>query len=239
MHLILAPGLWLDGAIWTETATHLERRGHSTDALTLPGQGDGRTDATWEDQRAAVLAAVDRAADGPVWVVGHSAAAGLAWAAADARPERLAGVAMIGGFPVPDGETYAAFFPCAGGVMPFPGWDPFEGPDSDDLDAPAREGIAARAVAVPEAVAHGVVRLGDERRFDVPVALVCPEFSPAEAQASIDAGEQPELAAARRLTLWDLDSGHWPMVSCPARLATVLADAAEATAADAVGTGAD
>ena len=111
MDLILIPGLWLDGAVWTETAAALQQAGHRVDALTLPGQGDGNTHATYDDQVAAVLAAVDRSESKP-YVVGHSAASALAWVAADARPDRLAGVAFIGGFPVPDGQTYAAFFPC-------------------------------------------------------------------------------------------------------------------------------
>jgi len=71
----------------------------------------------------------------------------------------------------------------------------------------------------------GLVRLRDKRRFEVPATLVCPEFTPDDARKAIAGGDQPELAAAR-LSLVDLDSGHWPMFSCPDRLASVLADAA-------------
>src|SRR5436309_8666730 len=106
-------------------------------------------------------------------VVGHTAACTLAWLAADARPEKVDKVALIGGFPSADGETYADFFETTDGVMPFPGWGPFEGPDSADLDEEARRRIAAAAIPVPEGVAKGVVRLADDRRFDVPVVLVC------------------------------------------------------------------
>ena len=230
MDFILMPGLWLHGSVWAETATHLRQRGHRVDALTLPGQGDGHAGATYDDQVAAVLAAVDRAQDSP-YVVGHSAASALAWVAADARVERLAGVALLGGFPVPDGGTYADFFPCTDGVMAFPGWEPFEGPDTADLDADARRRFEAGVVAVPETVARGRVRLHDELRHDVPATLVCPEFTADDARAMVAAGDLPELAASRDLTVVDLGSGHWPMLSCPDRLAAVLADAAEATAA--------
>ena len=34
MDFILIPGLWLDGAVWTETATALQQAGHRVDALT-------------------------------------------------------------------------------------------------------------------------------------------------------------------------------------------------------------
>lgn len=226
MNLILIPGLWLDGTIWAETADALRRAGHRVDALTLPGQGDGNTLATYGDQVEAVLGAVDRA-EGEPYVVGHSAAAALAWVAADARSERLAGVALLGGFPVADGQTYADFFPCVDGVMPFPGWAPFLGPDTADLDEQSRRRLEDRMITVPEAVALGTVRLSDRRRFDVPTTMICPEFSAAEARTSIASGEHPELAATSRLTLVDLSSGHWPMVSCQDRLAAVLVEAAD------------
>lgn len=226
MDILLIAGLWLDGSAWDDVVSALEPLGHRPVPLTLPGQGAGSAAATLDDQVAAVLAAVDAAAGKPM-VVGHSAACTLAWLAADARPERIAKVALIGGFPSADGASYADFFEVKDGVMPFPGWDPFEGPDSADLSEEARRSIAAAAIPVPEAVAKGVVRLTDERRFDVPVVLVCPEFTPAQAQEWIDAGDLPELAKAKHLDLVDIDSGHWPMISKPVELARLLAAAAD------------
>ncbi|GAB2880714.1 alpha/beta fold hydrolase [Streptomyces mayteni] len=225
MDILLVAGLWLDGAVWDDVAAELRSLGHRPVQLTLPGQGDGATAATLEDQLAAVLAAVDAAPEKPL-VVGHSAASTLAWLVADARPAGIAGVVMIGGFPAADGKPYADFFPIQDGAMPFPGWGPFEGPDAADLDEAARHRFASAAIPVPEGVATGPVRLTDERRFDVPVTVVCPEFSPAEAQEWIDAGDLPEMARASRLELVDLASGHWPMVTAPCALAHLLADAA-------------
>jgi pimeloyl-ACP methyl ester carboxylesterase len=71
-----------------------------------------------------------------------------------------------------------------------------------------------------------VVRLTDERRYDVPVVLVCPEFSPADARAWIAAGDVPELARAKHVEYVDIDSGHWPMLTKPAELARLLVEAA-------------
>jgi len=224
--ILLIAGLWLDGSAWDGVVPTLEALGHRPVPLTLPGQGDGATSATLDDQVAAVRAAVDASPDKPM-VVGHSAACTLAWLAADARPEKVAGVAFIGGFPSADGELYADFFEQVDGVMPFPGWGPFEGPDSADLDEEARRAFAAAASPVPVGVTKGVVRLRDERRFDVPVVLVCPEFSPAQAQEWISAGDVPELARVKHLDYVDIDSGHWPMVSKPVELARLLAAAAE------------
>ena len=225
MDIVLIAGLWLDKSVWDEVASALEPLGHRPVPVTLPGQGDGSVSATLDDQVAAVLDAVDSASGKPM-VVGHSAACTLAWLAADARPERVAKVALIGGFPSADGESYADFFELKDGVMPFPGWGPFEGPDSADLDEQARRSIESAAIPVPEGVAKGVVRLADERRFDVPVVLVCPEFTPAQAREWIEAGDVPELAKAKHVDLVDIDSGHWPMVSKPIELARLLAAAA-------------
>lgn len=222
MDILLIAGLWLDGSAWDDVVPPLEAAGHRAVPLTLPGQGDGSATATLDDQVAALLAAVD-SSPGQVMVVGHSAAASLAWLAADARPDKVSVAVFIGGFPTEDGEPYADFFPVEDGLMPFPGWEPFEGPDSADLDPEARRRFAAAAIPVPEAVARGVVRLSDERRLDVPVVLVCPEFSPAEAQEWIDEGELPELSRARHLDLVDIDSGHWPMLTRPRELAEILA----------------
>lgn len=225
MDILLIAGLWLDGSAWDDVVPALRALGHRPVPITLPGQGDGSTSATLDDQVAAVLAAVESASGKPM-VVGHSAACTLAWLAADARPERVAKVALIGGFPAADGQPYADFFEVKDGVMPFPGWGPFEGPDSADLGEEARNDFTSAAIAVPAGVTKGVVRMTDERRFDVPVLVVCPEFTPAQAQEWIAAGDVPELAKAKHLDLVDIDSGHWPMITRPAELARLLAAAA-------------
>ena len=221
MKMLLIAGLWLDASAWDAVIPRLERLGHRPIALSLPGQGAPPPDATLADQREAVVSAVDACA-GPVVVVGHSAACTLAWMAADSRPESVAHVVMIGGFPSGDGDLYADFFPAENGVVPFPGWGPFEGADAADLDDQRREWIAARAIPVPEGVTKGLVKLGDEGRFGVPATVVCPEFSPAQAKEWVEGGEVPELERARRLAFADIDSGHLPMFTRPTELADLL-----------------
>jgi pimeloyl-ACP methyl ester carboxylesterase len=220
MDIILMAGLWLERSVWDDVCSELERRGHRAIAVALPGADDGSAEATLDDQVEAALEAVD-GTEHPL-VVGHSAASTLAWIMADRRPTAIAGAVMIGGFPSSDGSTYADFFPLTDGVMAFPGWEAFEGPDSDDLDGPARERLAAGAVPVAGAVARGIVHLTDERRYDVPVTLICPEFDPEQARAWIEAGDVPELARTPQVSYVDIDSGHWPMVTRPAELAGVL-----------------
>jgi pimeloyl-ACP methyl ester carboxylesterase len=227
MDILLIAGLWLDGSAWDEVVPVLRALGHRPAPIWLPGQGAQPTTATLDDQLAAVVAAID-VAGGKVMVAGHSAACTLAWMAADARPDKVARVAMIGGFSAGDGETYADFFELTDGVMPFPGWEPFEGPDSADLDAELRHRIADAAIGVPGTVTKGIVGLRDERRLAVPVTLICPEFSPAQAKEWITGGQLPELGKAQHIDYVDIDSGHWPMFTRPAELARLLSEAASA-----------
>ena len=147
--------------------------------------------------------------------------------AADARPGKISKVALIGGFPSPDGAAYFHGFPVQDGAMPFPGWGEFEGPDSADLDEAAKQSIASAAIPVPEGVVRAVIRLADERRYDVPVVLVCPEFTPAQAKEWIGQGAVPELAKSKNVSFLNIESGHWPMISAPADLARLLAEVAE------------
>jgi pimeloyl-ACP methyl ester carboxylesterase len=69
--------------------------------------------------------------------------------------------------------------------------------------------------------------LANERRYDVPVVLICPEFTPTQARGWIDDGQVPELAKSKSVSFVDVDSGHWPMISAPAELARLLAQASE------------
>jgi pimeloyl-ACP methyl ester carboxylesterase len=158
-------------------------------------------------------------------VAGHSAACSLAWLAADARPGTISKVVFIGGFPCPDGRAY--FDASQDGALPFPGWGQFDGPDCADLDDAAKQDIASAAIPVPEGVTRAVIKLADERRYDVPVALICPEFTPAQARQWIGDGQVPELARSKDVSFAGIESGHWPMISAPAELARLLAQAAE------------
>src|SRR3954468_24143443 len=98
MEILLIPGLWLDGSAWDDVVPALRELGHRPIPLTLRGQ-------TLDDQLAAVVTAVDSAAGRPL-VVGHSAASTLAWLAADARPEKVAGVVLIGGWAAGGGGAF-------------------------------------------------------------------------------------------------------------------------------------
>ena len=107
MDIILIPGLWLDGSSWEQVVPVLEKAGHRAHPMTLPGMESkdaDRSQVTLRDHVDAVVAAVD-AVDGQVVLVGHSAGAAIAHAAVDARPDRVAHVVYVGGFPTGDGDA--------------------------------------------------------------------------------------------------------------------------------------
>ena len=105
------------------------------------------------------------------------------------------------------------------------GWEKFEGPDSDDMSAELKASVAAGAIAVPAAVTQGTIHLTDERRYDVPVTMVCPVYTPAQATEWMESGDIPELARSANVDFVDIDSGHWPMFTQPATLAALLDEA--------------
>src|SRR5438128_732178 len=95
-------------------------------------------------------------------------------------------------------------------------WGEFQGPDSADLDDVAKHALASAAIPVPEGVTRGVVTLAEERRYHVPVMVICPEFTPGRAREWIGQGEVPGAAKSSNVSFANIDSGYWPMMSAPA-----------------------
>ena len=230
MDIILIPGLWLDGSSWDEVVPALEKAGHHPVPLTLPGldaRDRDRSTITLQDHVDAVTAAID-AADGQTVVVGHSLGAGVASVAVDARVDRVARAIYIGGFPAADGERLGDGFTVENGEVPFPDWDSFDDADLGGLDDAARENFRERAIPSPGGLVTDVVHLSDDRRYDVPVTVICPEFSADQLRTWIAQGAPPvqEFAKIRDLQYVDLPTGHWPQFTRPAELAQIIADAA-------------
>jgi pimeloyl-ACP methyl ester carboxylesterase len=230
MHIILVPGLWLDGSSWGEVSPALEAAGHRTHALTMPGVGAPGPESAgigMADWVAAVVAALDRL-DGAVALVGHSGGGNVVYGAVDARPDRVEHVVFLDAFPPGDGGSVSEF-PVADGVVPFPGWDFFDEPDVADLDPQTRAEAAARMKSVPERVPTDPIRLSDERRRTVPATIVTGTV-PASQIREIIAAPPPwaaELAALERLGIIELGApgdatGHWPQFSRPGAVAEAI-----------------
>ncbi|HEX3591456.1 MAG TPA: alpha/beta hydrolase [Pseudonocardiaceae bacterium] len=226
MDVILVPGLWLDGSSWDLVVPPLRTAGHQAHPMTLPGMESrdaDRSAVTLRDHVDAVVAEID-GCDGAVALVGHSAGCGIAYAAVDARPDRVARAVYVGGFPTGDGGLLADAFTAEHGEIPLPDFADFEDADLADLDDAAKAAFRARAIPSPEHVTTDPQRLSDERRYDVPVTAVGTEYTTAMLRDWIASGAPPvaEFARITSVDYVDLPTGHWPQFTRPADLAAVI-----------------
>jgi pimeloyl-ACP methyl ester carboxylesterase len=197
-----------------------------------------RSAVTLRDHVDAVVAAIDSCdPDEHVAVVGHSAGCGIAYAAVDARPHRVARAVYVGGFPVGDGGALGADFPAVDGEVPLPDWSEFASEDLADMDEGILAAFRREAVPSPERVTRDPQRLHDERRYDVPVTAVCTEYTSRMLREWVDQGEEPvqELTRIREVEYVDLPTGHWPQLTLPADLAGVILAAVAGPGSDATG----
>jgi pimeloyl-ACP methyl ester carboxylesterase len=218
MDIILIPGLWLTARSWDDVVPLLEAAGHTAHPLTLPGMESvdaDRSGVTRQQHVDAVVAAIDAVpGDDRVLVVGHSMGGVLAWAAADARVDRIAGVVFLASEPgIP--EQSESMFPVEGDDVPLPAWDFFDDEMVTDLDDGLRTRIREGSVPSPvHAVTDGLA-FSHEARYDLPVTMVTAEYDAKQLQEWTDAGESgtEEIAALRKVEWVDLHSGHWPQYS--------------------------
>jgi pimeloyl-ACP methyl ester carboxylesterase len=243
MDIILIPGLWLDGSSWDKVLPTVEAAGHRTHALTLPGMESNEADRSkisLRDHVDAVVAKIDAVdpADGKVLLVGHSAGAAIAYAAVDARPDRVARVVAVGGFPVGDGDSLADGYPARNGEVPLPDWSAFEDEDLADLDDEDRAEFRERAVPSPEQVTRDPQRLSDERRYGVPITVISTEFTSERLQGWIAQGLAPvrEFTKIRDVEYVDLPTGHWPQFTRPEDLGRAILASIDGTAASGTAT---
>jgi pimeloyl-ACP methyl ester carboxylesterase len=184
-----------------------------------------RSTITLRDHVNAVVVAIDGVdpAD-KVVLVGHSAGGAIAHAALDARPHRVARVVYVGGFPVGDGADLAAGYPAENGEVPLPDWSAFEEEELRGLSEEALDRFRERAIPSPEHVTRDPQRLFNERRYDVPVTVICTEFTSQMLRGWIEQGLAPvrELANIRDVEYVDLPTGHWPQLTKPDQLARAI-----------------
>ncbi len=229
MDIILIPGFWLDGSSWDEVVPALEKAGHRTHALTLPGMESrdaDRSGITLRDHVDAVVAVIDSLdpAAGQVVLVGHSGGGAVAHAAADARPGRVARVVYVDSGPLGDGGVINDDLPAENGEVPLPDWSLFEDEDLVDLGDELRAAFRARAIPTPEHVTSDRQHLADERRYDVPVTVIACEFTSEQLRKWIEGGHPSvrELAKIREVSYIDLPTGHWPQFTRPRELGRAI-----------------
>lgn len=233
MDIILIPGLWLGGSTWNAVAPALEQAGHATHAVTLPGMESveaDRSDVSWQDILDSVTTAIDATGAEKVYLVGHSMGCGVAGGALDARVDRIAGAAFVGGWPSTSGKPLAKGFPTEGADLPMPDLSEFDEADLRGFDEASLKTFKDNAIPSPASLANDVVTLTDERRYDVPVTAICPEYTAEDLQQWIKDGEAnvQELAQYKQVTYVDVPTGHWPQLTKPDELAKAILDAVNA-----------
>ena len=235
MDIILIPGLWLTARSWERVAPLLEDAGHTAHPLTLPGMESveaDRSGVTRQQHVDAIVSAIDDLShdgvdDRPVLLVGHSMGGVLAWAAAAARLDRVAGVVFLASEPgIP--EEAPSMFPVEGDDVPLPAWDFFDDEMVADLDEAMRAQVREESVPSPLHAVTDALAFGDDRLYDLPVTMVTAEYDSAQLKEWTDAGESgtEEIAALRNATWVDLHSGHWPQYSRADDTARVIVEAA-------------
>lgn len=231
MDIVVIPGLWLPGHTFDAVTQRLERAGHRVHVVTLPGMGNRspaeRTAITQAEHVDAVAAAID-GADGPVLLVAHGGSSGIGYAAVDARPDRVARAVFLGHLPTPAGLPLVSGLPATDGLVPMPDWTAIgEETNLDGLDEAAQARLYDVAIPMPEQVLTTPLRLDDERRYTVPITLVCMEYTSDDMRGWVAAGaeEAREIPKFGEVTYVDLPGGHWPQLTQPDALARVILDA--------------
>lgn len=253
MHVfIMVAGVFTGTHVWQETAARLVAAGGTAHAVPLTGIDPARpvTPAhvgleTHIEDVIAAIDAVDAASGRKIVLVGHDYGIHPVLGAADRRAERIARVVYLdcgmpqNGVPalaaVPDQvlRVQLAERAEAGereGVLEPPAHDEWErwGSTADVGDA-ALERLTALAAPQPLGTLLQPLRLTGAVAAVPVTGVLCTRNGAGidQVQRLVDFGD-PALAVLTepQVTFFELPTGHWPMLSCPAALADVLLRAA-------------
>lgn len=246
---VLVPGAHTGGWVWEEVAGRLRESGAQAYPVTLTGMGGtagaAAPEADLETHVQDLLRLVDRLTEPEVVLVGHCYGIHPVLGAADRRRERIARVVHLDtGIPrdgerplelVPDQEFRDRLRHRAGagdgtGSVPPPSpgewsrWGSTTGVPEDTL---AR--LARLAVAQPAGTFTRPLRLSGAIGGPPATGVLCTAngSSIAAVEAMVDWGDSRfDALTDPRAGLFELNTGHWPMLSAPDELATVLLRAA-------------
>ncbi|PWI06910.1 alpha/beta hydrolase [Streptomyces sp. NWU339] len=246
---IMVAGVFTGAHVWQETAARLAAAGSEVHAVPLTGVDPGRPAASarvdLETHIADVIAAIDAASGREIVLVGHEYGIHPVLGAADRRPQRVARVVYLdcgmpqNGVPalatVPDQALRAQLAEQAQrgdreGELAPPARDEWQrwGNTAGVSDA-ALDRLTALAAPQPLGTLLQPLRLTGTVVAVPTTGVLCTRngVSIDLVQRLVDFGD-PMLTAltSPQVTFFELPTGHWPMLSCPAALADVLLRAA-------------
>ncbi|MER7519575.1 alpha/beta hydrolase [Streptomyces sp. NPDC126499] len=240
---VLVSGPFTGGWVWQEVVERLRASGAEAYAVTLsgmvPGTEAGSVRAGEVDLEAHVEDVV-RVIDGieapELVLVGHDYGIHPVLGAADRRPDRCGRVVYLDAGMPADGDPAAASLPdgsvaaSADGLVPAPSGGQWERWGSTaGLSAEALERLDRLAVAQPVRTLTQPLRLTGSP-FDRPTTgVLCTANGSGISMVEMLVASGPprfRVLAGPRVGFFELDTGHWPMLSAPGPLADVLLRAA-------------
>lgn len=233
---VLVAGMHTGGWVWDEVCARLRDSGADAYPVTLTGiGGEPAPDADVDTHAEDVARLVDEVSGGDVVLVGHGYGVFPALGAAARRPGRIARIVYVDTPPPGDGATAAGLLPGVdlpgnGEPVPAPGqeeWQRYGSTAGVPDEVLAR--LSQLASAQPQATLTRPLRLAGELSEVPTTGVLCTANGAgiAAVQALVDMGD-PRLRALAdpKVGFFELDTGHWPMLSAPADLAEVLLRAA-------------
>lgn len=246
---VLVSGAHTGGWVWQEVAERLRESGAEAHAVTLTGMGDRRhlagPDTDLEAHIQDLVEVIDRVAAPEVVLVGHCYGIHPVLGAAGRRPERLSRIVYLDVGMPQDGDPPLALVPDqalrdgleqrAGAEddwrIPPPSspgdWQRWGSTAGVPADALAR--LAEQAAPQPLGTLTQPLRLSEAVAELPTTGVLCTGngSSIAMIEALVAMGD-PRLQALTdpRVSFFELDTGHWPMLSSPDELADVLLRAA-------------
>ncbi|WP_329123279.1 alpha/beta fold hydrolase [Streptomyces sp. NBC_01465] len=228
---VLVPGAWLGAWAWDEVVSELREAGHGVHPLTLSGLAEKRdVQAGQQTHVRDIVGEVERLDLRDVVLVGHSYSGIPVGQAAEQIGDRLTRLVLVDAMVPADGESVAsawwsgqaafeAELAANGGF-----WVPWAVEEFDGQDLSEEQIARLLSRATPQQAATVTEPAVLERSLGaLPATYV---------KCLLD-GDEPSGAVAKLLAesegrwkLVEMNTGHWPMLSQPHELASVLLGAA-------------
>jgi pimeloyl-ACP methyl ester carboxylesterase len=243
-HYILIHGAWEESRAWDNVSAVIRARGHTVDAVDLPGHGANQrtipqvTMAAYIDSVVGAIESLDH----PVILVGHSMTGAVISQVAERIPSRIERLIYVAAFLLKDGDTVFEAMQSDAGNQLLP-----EIVFSDDQTYATVSEQTLRSVGfhdVDEAVIQRILPLMAEKQSTEPfmarIEVSDENFGSVPKsyiRTSIDKITSTDLQD-RMISNWEvetvhhLESGHFPAFSVPGKLADILLQPAYAETAE-------